>query len=131
MELRGTDTRVSQGFEEGLVGCGWQGALYKCEGASWALLPALMDVSCQSSGLPSWAADGLGAGTREEWTSEAPSQVWRAGRGGPWGGRARVGGTPGAGAARAPGKGTPRDQEAAALRARPEVSGAAPGKGSR
>lgn len=36
---------------------------------------ALTGVSCRASGLPGWAGDGLGAGTRDEWKSEAPSQA--------------------------------------------------------
>jgi hypothetical protein len=112
---------------------GWRGVLSSARCASRAFFyQPLMGVSCRASGFPGWAGDGLGAGTRDEWKSEAPSQVAarRPGRTLGWAG---AGGRDPAGrrgrSAAGGGRGR-RDQEAAALRPRPEVSGAAPGKGS-
>lgn len=104
----------------------------QCGCASRAFLSPSMGVSCRASRLPGWAGDGLGAGTRDEWKSEARSQVAarRPGRTLGWAG---AGGRDPAGrrgrSAEGGGRGR-RDQEAAALRPRPEVSVAAPGKGS-
>lgn len=108
---------------------GWQGALARAGCASRAFLPALMGVSCPASGLPGWAGDGLGAGTRDEWKSEAPSQVTgaQAGEDPGVGGRGWAG-PRGAARPKRSGRRSPRDQEAEALRRRPEVSGVALGK---
>lgn len=55
---------------------GWRGVLSSAWCASRALFyQPLMGVSCLARELQAWAGDGLGAGTRDEWKSEARSQV--------------------------------------------------------
>lgn len=127
-------------LQSGDLGCscrgprlgGWHGVLYSAR--------CLLGFSTSLDGceLPgeagSWAGQAMpraqGPGIRDEWKSQAQSQVCARAWEDPGVGGRGWAGPRWAARAEAPGRRTRRHQEAAALCRRPEVSEAAPEKGS-